>query len=179
MNIPVGTSSPEQTYIGNANIAEFDISFEVRCAADHYGGDCNTTCLNLTSCAECGLAEFTGEFCQFPTENCSEAYCNGNGDCEDGSPTCDCHPGYTGDLCEIDINECEGMNCSGNGRCEDGVNSFVCVCDPGYTGERCEDIDHCLSVTCSGNGACSNFPDDFTCECEQGFTGDMCEESES
>ena len=74
------------------------------------GQDCTRECTNFTSCDGCGLPGFFGEFCQFPADNCSEVYCNGNGECEDGSPTCACEPGYTdGDRCEVDINECEGI----------------------------------------------------------------------
>ena len=105
IDIPVGTSSPEQTFRGAAGIAFFNVSYSVRCAVDHYGADCTRECTNFTSCEGCGLPGLTGEFCQFPADNCSEVYCNGNGECEDGSPTCDCEPGYTGDRCEVHINE--------------------------------------------------------------------------
>ncbi len=33
INITVGTSIPEATYIGDADIAEVNVSFSVRCAA--------------------------------------------------------------------------------------------------------------------------------------------------
>ena len=130
IDIPVGTSSPEQRFTGNAGIARFDVSFSVRCAVDHYGADCTRECTNFVSCEGCGLPGFFGGFCQFPAGNCDEVYCNGNGECEDGSPTCDCEPGYTGDRCEVDIDDCEDASCNGNGRCEDGVNSFECMCEP-------------------------------------------------
>ena len=138
MDAPVGTSSPKQAYIGNSRLARFDVSYSVRCAVDRYGADCTRECTNFVSCEGCGLPGLTGEFCQFLTLSCSEVYCNGSGECEEGSRTCDCEPGYTGDRCEVDINECEGENCSGNGRCEDGVDSYVCICEPGYTGSQCE-----------------------------------------
>ena len=96
----VGTTSPEQPYTGNAGLVEFTVSYSVRCAVDHYGADCTRECTNFVSCDGCGLPGFFGEFCQFPADNCSEVYCNGNGECEDGSPTCDCEPGYTGDRCD-------------------------------------------------------------------------------
>ena len=137
MNIPVGTNSPEQTYHGNLRIVRFDVSYSVRCAVDHYGADCSRECTNFDSCEGCGLPGFFGEFCQSPADNCNEVYCNGNGECEDGSPTCDCEPGYTGDRCES-VDHCEGTTCSGNGRCEDRVDSFACVCEPNFTGDVCE-----------------------------------------
>ena len=137
IDIPVGTSSPEQTFKGFARLAFFDVSYSVRCAVDHYGADCNTNCTVFDSCEGCGLPGFIGEFCQFPAVNCSEIYCNGNGECGDGNSTCDCEPGYTGDRCE-GIDKCAGEDCSGNGRCEDGVNSFTCICEAGFAGNLCE-----------------------------------------
>ena len=147
IDIPVGTSSPEQTYIGDAGNARFNVSYSVRCAVDHYGADCTRECTNFVSCEGCGLPGLTGEFCQFPANDCDDMYCNSNGQCEDGSPTCDCELGYTGELCET-IDDCEGENCSGNGRCEDRVNSFVCICEPGFTGDLCE---QCKSLSCYYN----------------------------
>ena len=138
IDIPVGTSSPEQAFEGDARIAYFNVSYSVRCAADYYGEDCTSECTNFVSCEECGLPGLTGVFCQFPADICSVVYCNDNGECEDGSPTCDCVLGFEGDSCEVDINECEGVNCSSNGRCDDRVNSFSCVCEPGFTGSLCE-----------------------------------------
>ena len=103
IDITVGTVSPETTYIGLAGIAQLNVS-SVRCIDGFYGQDCLTTCPNFESCAGCGLSGFTGEFCQFCTEDCSEVYCsevycNGNGGCVDGNSTCDYNPGFTGDLC--------------------------------------------------------------------------------
>lgn len=172
----VGTSSSEQTYTGDADIAQFNVSFTVRCDSDQYGGDCNTTCPNYESCEECGLPGFTGEFCQSPATNCSEAFCSGNGECRERSPTCDCHLGYAGDFCQFDINECEGVNCSGNGRCEDEVNGFTCVCDPGHTGESCESVDPCFNVSCSGHGVCMEQSDVLECTCDDGYMGTFCEQ---
>ena len=178
IDIPVGTSSPEQRFTGNAGIARFDVSFSVRCAVDHYGADCTRECTNFVSCEGCGLPGFFGGFCQFPAGNCDEVYCNGNGECEDGSPTCDCEPGYTGDRCEVDIDDCEDASCNGNGRCEDGVNSFECMCEPGYTGDRCEvDINECEGVNCSSNGRCEDGVNSFACICEPGYTGERRQQS--
>ena len=49
-------------------------------------------------CSSCGLPGFHGEFCQEPSFDCDEVQCNGNGDCTDTSPRCDCFSG-TGDTC--------------------------------------------------------------------------------
>ena len=179
IDILVGTSSPEQTYTGVSGLVRFNVSYSVRCAVDHYGADCTRECMNFVSCEGCGLPGLTGEFCQFSADNCNEVYCNGNGECEDDSPTCDCEPGYTGDRCEVGINECEGVNCSSNGRCEDGVNSFTCVCDPSYTGNLCDIIatGNCEGVNCSSNGRCEDRVNSFACVCEPGFTGELCQQS--
>ena len=177
LDVPVGTRRVEQIYTGNAGLAHFIVSFSVLCADGDYGADCTTPCGTLFSCAVCGLSGFTGEFCQFPTASCSEDYCNGNGECEDGSPTCDCEPGFEGDQCEINIDDCEGQDC-GNGRCEDEVNSFECLCVPGYTGDRCEvDINECEGVNC-GNGRCEDGVNSFECICNSGFTGETCGETD-
>ena len=176
MDVPVGTRRPEQTYRGNAGLAQFTVSYSVRCAVDHYGADCTRECTNFVSCEGCGLPGFFGEFCQFPADNCDEDYCNSNGECEDGSLTCDCEDGYEGDRCEVDIDECEGITCSGNGRCEDRVNSFECMCEDGYEGDQCEiNIDECEGENCNGNGRCEDGVNSFECICEPGYTGDRCE----
>ena len=107
IDILVGTSSPEQTYTGVAGLVRFNVSYSVRCAVDHYGADCTRECMNFVSCEGCGLPGLTAEFCQFSTVNCSEVYCNDNQVCVDGSPTCDCEPGFTGDRCE----QCKSLSC--------------------------------------------------------------------
>ncbi len=58
IDITVGTSIPEATYIGNAGIAEMNVSFSVRCAADYYGQDCLNLCPNFVSCTGCSLSGF-------------------------------------------------------------------------------------------------------------------------
>ena len=85
-------------------------SIEVRCAEDFYGPECLTQCLNFESCAACGLSGFMGQFCQFSVDDCSDAYCNGNGDCREGSSLCECDAGFDGDHCQTNIN---------NGECVD------------------------------------------------------------
>ena len=201
IDITVGTASPETTYIGFAGIAQLNVSFLVRCADGFYGQDCLTSCPDFESCAGCGLSGFTGEFCQFSTEDCSEVHCNGNGNCEDGGSACACITGFTGDLCQVNIDDCEGVSCNNsgecidqidgfacqhniddcenvnciNGGCVDEVNGFTCQCNPGFFGEACENTDHCFNITCSGNGQCEDLRNTFTCTCETGYTGDQCQ----
>ena len=135
----MGTRTPERMYTGNAGLAQFTVSYSVRCAVDHYGADCTRECTNFVSCEGCSLPGLMGEFCQSPANNCDEAYCNGNGECMAVSP-------YS-----------IGVDCSGNGRCEDGISSFVCMCEPGFTGDLCEvDINECEGVNCSTNGSCED-----------------------
>ena len=149
VDITVGTASPETTYIGLAGIAQLNISFLVRCADGFYGQDCLTICsFDFESCAGCGLSGFTGEFCQFSTEDCSEVHCNGNGDCVDGNSTCDCNPGFTGDLCQY-TDHCLGVSCNNSGECIDQIDGFTCECDLGFTGDLCQYNILCKDVDCN------------------------------
>ncbi len=66
----MGTSIPEATYIGRSGIAEVNVSFSVRCAADYYGQECTRFCPDFVNCTGCGLPGFTGEFCQFSIDEC-------------------------------------------------------------------------------------------------------------
>ena len=178
VDITVGTASPETTYIGLAGIAQFNVSFLVRCADGFYGQDCLTSCPNFGSCAGCGLSGFTGEFCQFSTEDCSEVFCNGNGDCVDGSSACDCNPGFTGDLCQVNIDDCEGVSCNNSGECIDQIDGFACECDLGFTGDFCQqNIDDCEDMNCN-NGVCVDEVNSFTCQCNPGFFGEACENTD-
>ena len=130
----MGTRTPERMYTGNAGLAQFTVSYSVRCAVDHYGADCTRECTNFVSCEGCSLPGLMGEFCQSPANNCDEAYCNGNGECMAVSPysiSCSCHVGFLGEMCGVNINDCEGVDCSGNGRCEDGISSFVSLASLG------------------------------------------------
>ena len=163
IDITVGTASPEATYVGLAGIAQLNVSFLVRCGDGFYGQDCLTSCPDFESCAGCGLSGFTGEFCQFSTEDCSEVYCNGNGNCVDGNSACD------------NINDCEGVSCNNSGECIDQIYAFECNCNPGFTGDLCQDIDDCEGVSCNNSGECIDQIDDFACECDLGFTGTFCQ----
>ena len=177
IDITVGTASPETTYVGFAGIAQLNVSFLVRCADGFYGQDCLTNCPNFESCAGCGLSRFTGEFCQFSTEDCSEVYCNGNGDCVDGSSACDCNPGFTRDLCQVNIDDCEGVICN-SGECIDQIDGFACECDLGFTGTFCQhNINDCTNVNCN-DGGCVDEVNGFTCQCNPGFFGDACENTD-
>jgi hypothetical protein len=172
----VGTLSEAMLYTGSAGIAQINASFDVRCAVNFTGWDCLTFCPDFQSCAECGLPDFAGEYCQVSI-NCS---CNGsNTQCVyvgNGNVSCQCETGFTGEDCETPIDYCAGVTCSGNGRCLDLIGSFSCVCERGYTGILCEaEIDECTSVTCGGNGRCVNRLHSFVCECFEGYTGDLCE----
>ena len=150
IDITVGTASPETTYFGLAGLAQLDVSFLVRCADGFYGKDCLTSCPNFESCAGCGLSGFTGKFCQFSTEDCSEVYCNGYDQCVDGSSACDCITGFTGNFCQVNIDDCEGVSCSNSGECIDEIDGFECDCNPGFTGDFCQvNIDDCEGVRCN------------------------------
>ena len=175
VNITVGTAIPETTYIGYAGIAQLNVSFLVRCAQSFYGKDCLTKCLHFQGCFGCGLSGYTGEYCQFSTLNCGEISCNGNGQCIDGSPTCDCNPGFIGDFCQFDINACEGVSCNNSGECVNQIDGFMCDCNPGFTGDLCQYTDDCLGVSCNNSGECINQIDGFVCECNVGFTGTLCQ----
>ena len=99
----MGTFIPEVTYIGNAGIAEVNVSFSVKCAADYYAQDCLNFSPNFVSCTGCGLSGFTGEFCQLVTDDCDETNCNSNGRCGilNGHTVCNhCNDGFIGNCCE-------------------------------------------------------------------------------
>ena len=158
-------SSPEQVYISRAGIAQFNVSYEVRCAESFYGGDCVTFCQNFVSCEECGLAGFTGDFCQLNIDDCEDEDCSGNGRCEDGINgfTCVCEAGYTGETCET-IDHCFRVNCSGNGVYTNTPDSILCMCEPEYVGEMCQlqqekgsAIAFSLRISLLASGIRSNF----------------------
>ena len=162
------------TYNGTAGIVQVTATTEVRCATDFFGPDCITRCSSFESCANCGLPELTGQYCQFSVDTCTDVYCNGNGNCEDGSFNCHCHSGFVGQFCETNIDGCAGVNCN-NGQCIDERLDFRCECDPGFIGDRCEtNVDDCVGAKCS-NGTCVDEVDSFRCECDPGFTGGDCE----
>lgn len=177
IDIPVGVSSGATIYTGNADIAQVNASFEVRCAENYTGWDCLTLCPDFQSCAGCGLPEFAGQFCHV-SNDCTA--CNtSNVQCVravNGSYVCACATGFTGEDCEIQIDNCVDVTCSENGRCRNLIGSSTCMCDRGYTGIFCEaEIDECESVTCTGNGRCVDGLGSFVCECDEGFTGQLCQ----
>ena len=170
----VGTAIAQATYNGTAGIVQVTATTEVVCATGFFGPDCLTQCSNFVSCAGCGLPGFTGEYCQFSVDNCTDVYCNGNGNCMDGSLSCNCNSGFRGQFCETNINDCVGVKCN-NGQCVDKINDFRCECDSGFTGDHCEtNIDNCVGAECN-DGTCVDEVDAFRCECNSGFTGDNCE----
>lgn len=189
IDVPVGTSSPRPSavYTGTADIAQINVSFKVRCIGNYTGSDCLTLCPDSrSSCDECGLPDFTGDFCQFDADNCNGTVCsasaNNNSLCirRDEIYTCICSPGYTGDDCGSLVDHCANVTCSGiNGGCVNSLEGPTCVCDAGFTGDWCEvDVDECEQSTspgCSGKGRCVDGVNSFLCECEDGYIGLHCE----
>lgn len=181
IDIPVGTSSSyPAVYMGNAAIAQLNVSFKVICTANYTGSDCLTLCPGSQSCAGCGLPDFTGNFCQFSAENCNGAVCSANNSLcvrRDETYTCACSPGYTGEDCEVLIDHCVNVTCSGNGYCQNSLDGPMCVCGAGFIGDWCEvDVDECeQSRGCSGKGRCVDGVNSFLCECDDGYTGLHCE----
>jgi hypothetical protein len=176
IRIPVGTRRPETQYIGSAGLVQLNVSFEVTCTEDFYGGDCRTFCPDFESCVECGLSGYTGEFCQFNIDDCEGIECN-NGECIDelNGFACECELGFTGNQCQHNIDDCNETSCN-NGECVDGINSFACECESGFTGDSCEDdINDCEGVDCN-DGMCVDEVGGFTCDCNPGFTGGTCNE---
>lgn len=174
----MGVSSPARTYLGNASIAQVSVSFEVRCANDYYGRDCQTLCPDFRNCLSCGLPGFNGTFCQSDINDCEGIVCNiSNSHCVDRTNgyTCECDFGFTGADCE-EVIDCLGVTCSGNGQCQGLLGSFTCVCEPGYTGALCEvNARDCESISCGENGVCVDGVDSFECVCSGTFTGQYCE----
>ena len=117
---PVGSTSDRQTYSAVFGLAEVDLHFELECALNFYGPNCDTYCLE-----NCGI------------DHCAGVTCGENQRCVDVilNYTCVCEPGYTGPDCSTEFDVCMGVNCT-FGSCVEGVGS--CMCNPGYTGQFCE-----------------------------------------
>ena len=186
--IPGAVFTERTVHNGSFGFGQFELSFRVSCAANFFGPNCATDCvdqcdlngecmdeINTFTC-ECN-AGFTGADCMTDINDCEGVDC-GNGACRDtgvNASTCECNAGFTGANCMTDINDCEGVDC-GNGVCRDtGVNSFTCECNAGFNGSHClTDIDNCVNASCGENGECVDQINSFTCMCDTGFTGADC-----
>ncbi|XP_067123645.1 low-density lipoprotein receptor-related protein 1 isoform X3 [Centruroides vittatus] len=116
-------------------------------------------------------AEWTGERCETPFQNCNQEDCMNGGTCKFvyGSHYCDCPSGFTGPRCD----QCPPLKCENRGYCiknEEGQNS--CECQPGYSGSYCE-LSNCDKYCVRGN--CTLNVDVPSCNCPLGFTGEKCE----
>ncbi|XP_023237418.1 low-density lipoprotein receptor-related protein 1-like [Centruroides sculpturatus] len=116
-------------------------------------------------------AEWTGERCETPFQNCNQEDCMNGGTCKYvyGSHYCVCPPGFTGPRCD----QCPPLKCENRGYCiknEEGQNS--CECQPGYSGSYCE-LSNCDKYCVRGN--CTLNVDVPSCNCPLGFTGEKCE----
>lgn len=116
------------------------------------------------------------------TSPCDGFECN-YGNCvvtPQGTPKCDCYPGYYGDNCPYEnYDPCLVLECKNGGTCEvDSTNprKAHCICAPGFTGSSCETADPCFNNNggCI-NGTCSDSLGIVTCICFEGYSGVHCE----
>ena len=92
---------------------------------------------DLSYCYVCSGCRCTGE----PCENGATCVVL------NGSPRCQCVPGFVGAYCDVDT--CAYIACANNGTCVRGR----CHCLPGYTDELCAHrVDPCSESSCPESG---------------------------
>ena len=96
--------------------------------------------------------------CFFKSDPCEGITCNGNGECEDG--TCTCEAGWAGEDCSVRV--C--IPSCVNGTCVDGV----CQCDAGYEGAAC-DVRQTAKFVGNHNVSedCASVDIAYTCEIQE------------
>lgn len=98
----------------------------------------------------------------------------------DGTPKCDCYPGYFGDNCPYEnYDPCLVLQCKNGGTCViDSLNprQAYCDCPPGFKGKNCESADPCYNNNggCI-NGTCRDSLGIVLCDCLPGFIGAYCD----
>lgn len=111
---------------------------------------------------------------------CDGVYCN-NGNCvvtADGTPKCECYPGYYGDCRDDQYDPCLLITCQNGGVCEvDSANSrkASCHCPPEYYGTYCEKLNPCYPSPCQNGGTCTiDSLGLAVCTCPPGYSGFDC-----
>ncbi len=120
--------------------------------------------------------------CERPSP-CDGFECN-YGNCvitPEGTPKCDCYPGYYGDNCPYEnYDPCMVLECANGGTCQvDSADSRKahCICLGGFEGEHCEYANPCY--TNNGgcvNGTCRDSLGLVLCDCLPGYTGTLCDQ---
>jgi len=140
----------------------------------------NASCPNDCG-GKVGLCDKATGKCRCPStnynEDCTKKYCyqdcNGHGQCDETSGTCNCDVNYTGLGCETINIACPIQNCSGNGYCDS--KKGVCICRSAWDGPECN-LRKCLNNCSYPNGTCDQATG--TCICNQIdnvlFTGADC-----
>ena len=124
------------------------------------------------------LDNFTGRFCQNPTnDKCKPNPCKNGGVCLPNGG-CRCPDNFKGQRCgRPDTNGCNpnpclnGGTCRGNGRC---------TCLQGYTGNRCQNSPQkCQQLRiapCQNGGICYETRTGTACMCVPGWKGRFCDQ---
>lgn len=119
--------------------------------------------------------------CERPSP-CEGFECN-YGNCvvaTDGTPKCDCYPGYYGENCPYEnYDPCQVLECKNGGTCEvDSLNprQAHCICLPGFGGANCETSNPCYNNNggCI-NGTCRDSLGIVVCDCFPGYYGTKCD----
>lgn len=117
--------------------------------------------------------------CDHPSP-CDGIFCN-NGNCvvlADGTPKCECYPGYYGDCLDSQYDACLLIECQNGGTCTvDSLNSrkATCNCPPEYYGTFCEKLNPCYPSPCLNGGTCQiDSLGLAVCTCPPGYSGSDC-----
>jgi Notch-like protein len=155
----------EDSCSGHGNCTNNTLSNGYNCQCDlpYFGSDCekesvvcdNVTCSYNGNCSVKSMTDYEclcepgygGKDCD--KERCTEASCNGNGNCtdDDNGFICVCIPPFYGTNCLHGPSPCEDKTCNEVGVCvNSSLTDYHCQCDDGFFGKDCEKI----------NGTCND-----------------------
>ncbi|CAG5117083.1 unnamed protein product, partial [Candidula unifasciata] len=179
------TSCADKPCLHMALCEDLPAGYRCTCLAGYSGKTCSDkasyTGLN-------GVKIFTGDRCEFKTNECESNPCQHGGLCIDLhlGYKCLCTEATTGNYhccccpnCEIFIttDPCSSNPCHNEATCLPAIDlvHFTCQCARDYTGILCDVfVDVCDTLVCQNGGTCHS--DTHGCECEEGYRGTFCEE---